>query len=175
MQDRQSLMQSVTAGERQRLVRYAMYMTRNRDDAEDAVMEALARFGECGYEMVNHEATMPYLRTTIRYEVIDLARRRTRRPCLSLDEIREEGKEPAHRAPGPEKSVCTNELKSEVRQAVRTLPHKQRLLVELYYFDSLGIEEISTRLDLPSGTVKSRLFRARNKLHRKLYGLHNEN
>lgn len=54
----------------------------------------------------------------------------------------------------------------QVRRAIRELPHEQYQVVILQYYYDLKIEEIATLLKISAGTVKSRLFRAREKLAR---------
>ena len=49
----------------------------------------------------------------------------------------------------------------EMHRIVEQLKPKYRLLVELRYFEELSYEEIAVRLELPLGTVKAQLFRAR--------------
>jgi RNA polymerase sigma-70 factor (ECF subfamily) len=49
-----------------------------------------------------------------------------------------------------------------MRELVTKLKPRYRQLVELRYFDELSYEEISERLELPLGTVKAQLFRARD-------------
>ncbi|HHH82006.1 MAG TPA: RNA polymerase sigma factor [Chloroflexi bacterium] len=60
-----------------------------------------------------------------------------------------------------------------VRQAIQGLPLQQRLVVVLYYINDLSIQEIADILEIPSGTVKSRLHYAR-KVLRKQLGAHEE-
>jgi RNA polymerase sigma-70 factor (ECF subfamily) len=54
--------------------------------------------------------------------------------------------------------------RERVRKALAVLTTEQRTLVELAYFSGLGMGEIATELGLPTGTVKSRLSAARDKL-----------
>lgn len=60
-----------------------------------------------------------------------------------------------------------------VRQAIQSLPLQQRLVVVLYYINDLSIQEIAEILEVPAGTVKSRLHYAR-KVLRKQLGAHEE-
>ena len=55
-----------------------------------------------------------------------------------------------------------------VGAAVRALPEIQRAMIAMYHFQSLSYEEIAAVLNLPIGTVKSRLNRARLALKNKL-------
>lgn len=60
-----------------------------------------------------------------------------------------------------------------VQQAVSALPLQQRIVVVLYYLNDLSLQEISEILEVPVGTVKSRLHYGRNAL-KKSVGLHKE-
>jgi RNA polymerase sigma factor (sigma-70 family) len=55
-----------------------------------------------------------------------------------------------------------------LRAAVRALPPGQRAAVALFYFEDLGIADTAIALDIPEGTVKTRLMHARRKLHASL-------
>lgn len=60
-----------------------------------------------------------------------------------------------------------------IRQAIMALPIQQRLVVVLYYINDLSIQEISEVLEIPVGTIKSRLYYARKQLKKQL-GSHEE-
>lgn len=57
-----------------------------------------------------------------------------------------------------------------VLAAMRTLPPGQRAALALYHLDQLGVAEIAIALDVPPGTVKTRLMHARRKLRAQLQG-----
>jgi RNA polymerase sigma factor (sigma-70 family) len=71
-------------------------------------------------------------------------------------------------APSPEECHEARELHDAVRTAVAALPVEQRSAVELYYIEGLRVWEIAALTGLPSGTVKARLHRARERLRRTL-------
>lgn len=54
--------------------------------------------------------------------------------------------------------------KEELLRSIMKLPDKYREMIQLYYYQELDIKEISRILKIPGGTVKSRLFKARNLL-----------
>ncbi len=66
----------------------------------------------------------------------------------------------------PEEAVIRKQRHQAVREMVQLLREKYRRMVELRYFRELSYEEIATELDLPVGTVKAQLFRARSTLAR---------
>lgn len=71
-------------------------------------------------------------------------------------------------SPDPESTLADHQQRAQVRAAVATLPPAQRVVVELFYLESLPVTEIARRLQVPAGTVKSRLFQARKALRHAL-------
>lgn len=57
-----------------------------------------------------------------------------------------------------------------LRMAVRTLPPEQRAAVALFHFEEMSIAEVAVALDVPTGTVKTRLMHARRKLRAAMEG-----
>ena len=57
-----------------------------------------------------------------------------------------------------------------LRAAIRTLPAEQRAAIALYHFEEMRVAEVAVALDVPAGTVKTRLMHARRKLHEALSG-----
>lgn len=62
----------------------------------------------------------------------------------------------------------------QVMGALQKLPHAQRSVLALFYLESLSVAEIAVALDVPPGTVKTRLMHARNKIRAQLEGAGNE-
>ncbi len=69
---------------------------------------------------------------------------------------------------GNDDRVDAAQLQERVRIALRTLPQEQFMLVQLAFFDGLSHSAIAQQLNLPLGTVKSRLRLACTRLHRVL-------
>ncbi|MCM1185309.1 MAG: RNA polymerase sigma factor [Lachnoclostridium sp.] len=91
------------------------------------------------------------------------------------DYLDEEGKEyiPDDRAATEEK-ILEKERDMLVWNAVNTLPEKMKTVVLLYYMQDLNLAQIAETADIPVGTVKSRLYQARQLLKKKLEGIFNE-
>lgn len=64
----------------------------------------------------------------------------------------------------PDKILDTEETRRMIVELVDALPPIQRLCVLLYYYDEMSIKDIAAALDVPEGTVKSRLYYARRSL-----------
>ena len=74
----------------------------------------------------------------------------------------------ADRTSSPEDTVVRGAVSDIVQQKVMTLPRKYRVVVVMRHLQGLSIEEIAEQLNLPSGTVKTHLFRAREMLRDRL-------
>ncbi|NUQ65070.1 MAG: sigma-70 family RNA polymerase sigma factor [Pirellulales bacterium] len=150
-----------------RLRRSMVSLTRDDEEAEDVVQEAIlqAYLKLAGFRSRSAFGTWLY---AIALNIVRIRRRR-RRTWLSLDALKESA--------GLE--VVAQELPSEVeraenagrvRQALNALPSNFRTILLLREFDGLTYETISELLDLPIGTVRSRLHRARMMLKDDLSG-----
>ena len=89
---------------------------------------------------------------------------------MSLDEQSETdcGFEFADSAPSPLGLIEQQETQSIVHAAIDELPHPYRLAITLFHLDGLSYEEISQVMEIPLGTVKTHIFRARILLKSKL-------
>ncbi len=100
-------------------------------------------------------------------QCLDIRRRRARVVRLSLDDpdTPETGTDLRRETPlSPEASAERGEMARRLRKAVAALSPKLAAVVVLRYMEDLSYEEISEILDLPAGTVKSRLSRAHEAL-----------
>lgn len=68
----------------------------------------------------------------------------------------------------PEYHMVRREVQQEVRKAVEKLPDKMKVTVLLYYMEERSVEQIADILQIPRGTVKSRLHQARKRLEKEL-------
>ena len=76
--------------------------------------------------------------------------------------------QPAARKPSPQDLTEQKELWEQVERAISALPLPQRVVVVLYYLNDLSLQEIADTLDIPLGTVKSRLHYGRKAVKRRL-------
>ena len=70
----------------------------------------------------------------------------------------------------PERSVERHELQRIVREALDSLKLKHRVVLVLFYLGGFSVKEVAYVLDLPTGTVKSRLYYGRERLRSRLEG-----
>lgn len=142
-----------------RLSRLAWRLTGDREAARDVVQEAWlaivrglrrlddpARFRSWACRIVNNKCA-------------DWTRRRVVRRRVT-GELREQAKPPVAPAVSAHENDSSNDV-ARLRCALRELPDQQRAILALHYIDGFGLREIAVALDIPVGTVKSRLFHAR--------------
>ncbi|QHS23981.1 RNA polymerase sigma factor SigW [Virgibacillus sp. MSP4-1] len=73
--------------------------------------------------------------------------------------------------PLPEEKVESMELNDYIQRQILSLPEKYRSVISLRYVDDLSLQEISEALEMPMGTVKTRIHRGREALRKKLRDL----
>jgi len=138
----------------------AYRMTGQPDLAEDLAQEAFLRAW----------LNLPRLRGAGQFRVwlgrivtnVTIDYLRTRRPEAALDERLPAGAE------SPPAQVVRNETQETVRQAILALPEQSRAALILREYEGLSYKEIAAILDIPLGTVMSRLHYARGKLREAL-------
>jgi len=74
----------------------------------------------------------------------------------------------ADSTPSPLELIEHQETQSIVHEAINKLPHQYRLVITLFHLNGLSYEEISQVMEIPMGTVKTHIFRARELLKSKL-------
>lgn len=137
----------------------AYAILRNDFDAQDCVQEAVLK----GWDKLDTLKKREYFTTWMTRITITTAINMSRkaRPGLPLyDEV-------------PAKSGYTEEI-LDIRRAIESLDEKTRVCTVLYYFEDMPVEEIARAVGIRKGTVKSRLFRAREKLRDILEGYDDE-
>lgn len=144
-------------------------MTNDREDAHDLTIEAFGKaFTRMGSYVPNY-AFSTWLYKIAVNNCIDHVRKK-RLTVLSIDDrMDEEGQQDYSstlHATGlnPEEAVIREQRIGLMRQVLGRLSEKYRIMIELRYFEELSYDEIATELDIPLGTVKAQLFRAKELL-----------
>lgn len=143
-----------------RLFRFAYRFLRDRAEAEDAVQESFVR----AYRALQTYRPDGYFSSWIYCIVLNECRRRVRgkRPTVGLEMA------PAASLPDPQQSVLTQERHRQLRTALDSLPEHYRVVMCLFYFDDLSVEQIARALSLTESAVKVRLHRGRERLAKRL-------
>jgi RNA polymerase sigma-70 factor (ECF subfamily) len=145
-------------------------MTNNPHDAEDLTIEA---FGKAFKKL--HQYTPDYAFSTWLFKIasnncIDFIRKK-KKYTFSIDQNfdDEQGTELANKIPAqtldPEEELVKQQKIKLMHEVVDKLKPHYRTLIELRYFKEFSYDEIATELNLPLGTVKAQLFRAREFLY----------
>lgn len=144
-------------------------MLGNAEDAGDLVQETFIRAYGALASFRLDASFLTWLYKIASNLCIDQMRSRKSKGALSLDLELEEGREPmADRSWSPEDTVIRGAVGEIVDKAVMNLPEKYRVVVVMRHLQGMSIEEIAEELSLPSGTVKTHLFRARDMLRERL-------
>ncbi len=145
-------------------------MVNNRDDAEDLTIEAFGKAFRNIKQYTPDYAFSTWLFKIATNNCIDFIRKK-RKMLLSIDrgfenedgqdmtlDVRSDG-------PSPDDVMMKKQKVLMMKDVVEKLKPRYRRLVELRYYQELSYEEISEELNLPLGTVKAQLFRAREFLY----------
>ncbi|KJF42562.1 sigma-70 family RNA polymerase sigma factor [Draconibacterium sediminis] len=142
-------------------------MVNNRSDAEDLTLEA---FGKAFKSL--HQYSPTYAFSTWLFKIasnncIDFLRKKKGVHVPIENNGQDDNSETIKlrsKDPDPEEKLIRQQKAILLRRVVRKLKPRYQILVELRYFREFSYEEIAKELDLPLGTVKAQLFRAREML-----------
>lgn len=145
-------------------------MVNNREDAEDLTIETFAKAFK---NLPNFRPDFAFSTWLFRIATnagIDFLRKKKLK-TLSIDNAfpNEEGDEVKINIKSddanPEQELITEEKAMLLKAFIDKLKPRYRVLIELRYYKQLSYEEIAQELDMPLGTVKAQLFRARDLLY----------
>jgi RNA polymerase sigma-70 factor (ECF subfamily) len=143
-------------------------MVNNKNDAEDLTLEAFGKAFKNLQQYSPNYAFSTWLFKIATNNCIDFLRKR-RGVYVSIENNQENGdNDPPIKLrsadPNPEEKMIRIQKAILMRRIVHRLKPRYRILVELRYFREYSYEEIAAELNLPLGTVKAQLFRAREML-----------
>jgi RNA polymerase sigma-70 factor (ECF subfamily) len=158
----------------QRLFRTAWSILKNRHEAEDVLQSSYAKALSAIGAFEGRSSLTTWLTRIAINEA--LARRRTqerRRKYLEAEgvEVLETYREQlakGSQAPNPEAEAAREQLRSILERAIADLPENFRTVFVLHEIEGVSVEDAAETLDIPTGTVKTRLMRARRKLQQAL-------
>lgn len=143
----------------------AMQMLRNREDAADAVQDALFTLVK-KRRLFNPRRgeVRPWFLKIVRNGCLDLIRKRGRHPTESSEQVEEATSQqasPSHQAEAQEEQAL-------LRRELMSMPPEHRDVILLRDYHSLSYAEIASVLSVPTGTIMSRLHRARTELRNRM-------
>lgn len=158
------------------LYRTGLRMTRSEAEAEDLVQETYIKAFRHRDQFTPGTNLKAWLFRILTNTFINQYRRKAARPeTTELDDVEESilyrhmrNVSPGSSSPDPEAELIDNTLSSEVKEALEALPEKFRTTV-LLDVEGFSYKEIAQLLDIPIGTVMSRLHRGRKFLQKRLY------
>lgn len=145
-------------------------MTNSSTDADDLTIEAFGKAFKSLSQYTPDYAFSTWLFRIATNNCIDFIRKK-RAKLVSIDNVytnidgEQIGIDIASETLDPEEKVIEKQKIKMMREIVSKLKPHYRTLIELRYFDELSYEEIAQELNLPLGTVKAKLFRARDLLY----------
>ena len=124
------------------------------------IWKTASRFDTSKGNVRTWASTIAHRRAVDRVRSVDADRRRDQADANDRPVERE----------GVDAEVVSNMESTRVRAALNVLSEKQRAAIELAYFDGLSYREVAETLDLPEGTIKSRIRDGMNRLRTELQG-----
>jgi RNA polymerase sigma-70 factor (ECF subfamily) len=145
------------------------HLTGDEEAAADLTQETFVKAWNGMPRLRANNAFGGWLRIIATNLVRDRSRRRRPESTLT-DTISEDGPEfdVADDGPGPHEEMAVQQHQVQIRDAVARLPEPQRLVVIMHHLEDIPVADIATQLEIPLGTVLSRLARGRDALRRRL-------
>jgi len=147
-------------------------MVRNPQEAEDLTQEAFMKAFNSLASFNEEFAFSTWLMKIATNNCIDFLRKKKLRTYSIHEPIQYKDEkieiDMADTEPSPEKSLLQEERKKVLENAIKELPERYRYVIILRHKEEKSYEEIAEILNLPLGTVKAQIFRAREMLNKKL-------
>jgi RNA polymerase sigma-70 factor (ECF subfamily) len=148
----------------QALVRFAYKLCDDQELAKEATQEAWIKSAKTVYKLKDPRAFKSWLYRLTRWRTIDLLRQiQSREKFIDTDAEQDELDGVADGT----HSDNEQDEKGQLTQAINKLPDVEKQMIHLFYLDDMSVAEVSIVLEIPIGTVKSRLNRARQLLKQK--------
>lgn len=150
-----------------RLFNTVVHVVGCHEEARDVVQEA---FVQAFMKLDTFQRSAAFYTWLYRIALnMAISRQRRRKPMASVDQAREvTGSEPVGRDGAPAERIEQQERIEQVQQALAAVGEEHRAVLVLREIEGRAYEEIAEILDLPIGTVRSRLHRARAELRQQL-------
>jgi RNA polymerase sigma-70 factor (ECF subfamily) len=146
-----------------RILNIAFQFTGRREDAEDLAQEIFLRVYRSLRQFDLNTSFLPWLVRVTRNLCIDEYRSRFREKASLVGE-EPDPERTADPGPGPQRRLEEREIEKRVRGGLEKLPEELRTALILRDLQGLSYTEIGEALELPEGTVKSRIHRGRMEL-----------
>lgn len=140
----------------------ALKIVKNREDAEEVAQDTFVKAYSALNEFKGESKFSTWLYKIAYYRSLDYLKKNKRRVETSTIDISEE-----YNIASMDDALDGMEVKERVeiiKHAIQELPAADAVLITLYYFETLSMNEISKVMGIPANTIKVRLFRGRKRL-----------
>jgi len=152
----------LVAEHHQPVFRYAYRLTGSVPEAEDLTQEVFLTAQKRISQLRQPEKVQAWLFRILRNCFLKSRQRRARRPLALTDLALDANLLPAQ-------TPAADQIdRRELQEALNQLPDQARVILTMFYFENLSYREIAEELEVPIGTVMSRLSRAKGHLRRRL-------
>lgn len=151
-----NVFQELVDGYYKDVYRFALSLARNPDDASDLTQQVYATAAGRIHQLRERSKAKSWLFTTLYREFLKSQARSKRQPLADEEEIA--------RLEAPGGGGAQQAAHAELHEALLKLEESQRAILSLFYMDQISYKDISAILEIPIGTVMSRLARAKEAL-----------
>src|ERR1039457_5462326 len=145
------------------LYQFALSLARNEADACDLTQQTFCIWAAKGHQLRDASKVKTWLFTTLHREFLGIRRKQVRFPQVELEQA-------APELPVVSPAAISRHDTAQVLTALARLDEIYQAPVALFYLQDCSYNEIAEILDVPLGTVKSRLTRGLGRLHQLLMG-----
>ena len=150
---------------------HVLKMVKNHEQVEDLVQEAFMKaFDNLGSYNTNYAFSTWLYRITTNHTIDYLRKKKLQTTSINEPVKTKDGDMEIQISDEAEtdRAIIRKERKAIIHEAILNLPDKYRQVIEMRHLEELSYQEISDQLDLPLGTVKAHIFRAREMLYKSL-------
>jgi len=151
--DKESL-QEVLSIIQPKLMSFAQNLLKDRAYAQDALQESLISIIKSVRKLKDHRKFHAWIYQVTRNKCLDIIRKNQKY----------ENNSDINSFPEPKTDEYDRDTERDMMSMINQLPHKQKNVIHLFYYDGFSILEIANILNKPAGTIKSLLFDGREKL-----------
>ena len=144
------------------LYNFAMYLTRNPPEADDLIQETYLRAFRFSHRFQPGTHLRAWLFQIMRNTFLTFYRLRERETAIAEDGVPDWDVPMFHDA--PDEDSRATEAHTDLERAMRRIPEEFRTVLLLAEVEGLPLEEVARVMACPVGTVKSRIFRAKERL-----------
>ena len=146
------------------LYRSAIRMCGNPNDAQDLVQETLFSALKNFHQLIDPAKSKSWMFSILRNLFLKDIEKTKKRAEIEFDSVCDKLSDRQH----PEGDFLRAEVRSNIQVVLNTLEERLRVVLVKFYFDGLSYKEISELLNIPIGTVMSRIARAKVYLKREI-------